>query len=126
MRVQVGPVPSESVLMWLAYARTVIAQIITRPGSYGGVTLSAEDLAGFEAYLDEWELVANRDTTFVWSTDADADKVNALAATWYQLSEGMRIEAERRGYELLPADSRPFNDALILAVLTALSDEGFG
>lgn len=125
MRVAIGPVPSESVLMWLAYARTVIAQVITRPGAYG-VRLSADDLAAFEAYLDEWELAANRDTTFRWSTDADADKVRGLADTWMQLSEGMRQAVIERGYELLPTDSKPFNEALILAVLTALQDEGLG
>lgn len=125
MRVQIGPVPSDSALMWLAYARTVLAQVITRPGSYGGVRLSDEELAGFEAYLDEWELTANADTTFLWATDADADKVKRLADTWYRLSEGMAVEAAKRGFELQPADGKAFNEALVVAVLTALSDEGF-
>ena len=125
MRVEVGPVPAESVLMWLAYARTVLAQVITRPGAYGA-RLSDDDIAAFEAYLDEWELIATRDTSFHWVKDADADKVKRLADTWLRLAEGMAVEAQRRGYELQPVEGQLFNDALIEAVLVALADEGLG
>lgn len=125
MRVEVGPVPADSALMWLAYARTVIAQVITRPGAYG-VDLKPDELAAFEAYLDEWELIANRDTTFHWVTDADPDKVKRLADTWLTLAEGMAVAARKRGYELQPPEGAPFNEALIVAVLTALAGEGLG
>lgn len=122
MRVEVGPVPSDSVIIWLAFARTVIAQVITNPGAYG-TPLSEVELTAFEAYLDEWELVANRDHVFHWSTDADPDKVKRLADTWLHLAEGMAAEAQRRGYEIQPPEGRPFNDALIVAVLQALAGE---
>lgn len=125
MRVEVGPVPSESVLIWLAFARTILAQVITRPDAYG-TPLSEVELAAFESYLDEWELEANRDHQFHWVTDADPDKVKRLADTWLHLAEGMAAEAARRGYEIQPPEGKPFNDALILAVLTALAGEGLG
>lgn len=125
MRVEVGPVPADSALMWLAYARTVLAQIITRPGSYGA-DLSDAELAAFEAYLDEWELIATRDTTFHWVSDADPDKVKRLADTWLKLADGMAEAARKRGYELQPREGAAFNDALIVAVLTALAGEGLG
>ena len=115
--------PSDSVLMWLAYARTILAQCLTEPGRYG-VRLRAHEVAAFEAYLDEWDLIANRDMSFHWVTDADPDKVKALADVWYQLTEGMGAEAAKRGYELQPPEGKPFNDALIVAVLEALAAEG--
>lgn len=123
MRVEVGPVPAESTLMWLAYARTVLAQVITRPDAYG-TRLSDDDIAAFESYLDEWELIATRDTTFHWISDGDPDKVKRLADTWLKLAEGMAEAARKRGYELQPKEGKAFNDALVVAVLTALADEG--
>jgi hypothetical protein len=118
-------VPSDSVLMWLAYARTVLAQVITRRNTYG-TTPSEDDVAAFEAYLDEWDLLANRDTEFRWITDADPDKVKQLADTWLHLAEGLADAAAKRGYELQPTEGKAFNDALIVAVLTALASEGLG
>lgn len=109
--------------MWLAYARTVLAQVISRPDTYG-TPPSDDDVAAFEAYLDEWDLLADQDVQFHWVTDADPDKVKRLADTWLHLAEGMAAEAERRGYELQPPEGKLFNDALIVAVLTALASEG--
>lgn len=117
--------PSDSVLMWLAYARTVLAQVITRRNTYG-IVPTEDDVAAFEAYLDEWDLLANRDPEFLWVTDADPDKVKRLADTWLHLAEGMADAAQERGYELQPSEGKPFNDALIVAVLTALASEGLG
>lgn len=123
MRVEVGPVPSESVVMWLAYARTVLAQCITHPGVYG-TTLLPDQIAAFEAYLDEWDLIASRDMTFRWVTDVDPDKVKQLADVWFELTEGMGVAAAKRGFELQPPEGKAFNEALAVAVLTALADEG--
>ena len=125
MRVEVGPVPSDSAVMWLAFARTIIAQVLTEPDAYG-VQISSDELAAFEAYLDEWEIIANQDVTFHWVTDADADKVRRLADTWLKLADGMGRAAEARGYELQPQEGKPFTEALAVAVMTALADEGMG
>lgn len=125
MRVEVGPVPSDSAVMWLAFARTILAQVITDPTAYG-VDISPGELSAFEAYLDEWELIANQDVEFHWVADVDADKVRALAATWLKLADGMGRAAEARGYELQPREGKPFTEALALAVMTALADEDPG
>ena len=109
--------------MWLAYARTVLAQCITHPGMYG-TSLLPDQIAAFESYLDEWDLIANRDMTFRWSTDVDPDKVKQLADVWMQLTEGMGVAAAKRGFELQPPEGKVFNDALIVAVLEALASEG--
>ena len=109
--------------MWLAYARTVLAQCITHPGMYG-TSLLPDQIAAFESYLDEWDLIANRDMTFRWSTDVDPDKVKQLADMWMQLTEGMGVAAAKRGFELQPPEGKVFNDTLIVAVLEALASEG--
>ena len=41
MRVQVGPLPSGGVGIWIAYARTVVAQMITHP-ELGDVVLDPD------------------------------------------------------------------------------------
>jgi hypothetical protein len=111
--------------MWLAYARTVLAQCITHPGLYG-TSLLPDQIAAFESYLDEWDLIANRDMTFRWVTDVDPDKVKQLADVWLQLAEGMAVVAAERGFELQPPEGKAFNDTLIVAVLEALASEGMG
>lgn len=122
MRVEVGPVPSESAVMWLAFARTILAQVVVDPRAYG-VDIGPDELAAFEAYLDEWEIIANQDVTFHWVADVDADKVRRLAETWVKLAEGMGRAAEARGYELQPQEGKEFTDALALAVMTALAEQ---
>ena len=123
MRVQVGPVPSGSVTIWVAYARTVLAQAIAHPGQRGA-TLPDEAIAGFEAFLDEWDDLAKGDTDFIWVAEVEAERVEFLAHAWFGLAAQLAGEAQGRGFPLSPPEGEEFYQSLVAALLDALAYEG--
>lgn len=109
--------------MWVLYARTVLAQALTHPGT-PGETLPPEAVERFEHYLDAWEDVAALDTEFVWIDDVDPEEIEFLAHTWFGLARDLAEEAEQRGYPLAPPEGDEFYQALLTALLDALTAEG--
>ena len=123
MRVQIGPVSSGGASMWVAYARTVLAQAIAHPGQRAaGIPPAA--LQNFEAFLDEWDTIASRDMEFCWSTEIEAERVEYLAHTWFGIAAELSNEAEKRGFPMSPPEGEEFYQALVTAILTALEHEG--
>lgn len=122
MRVQVGPLASGSVTIWVAYARTVLAQALAHPGSHA--PLAAEAIDAFEDFLDLWDDAARDTTEFVWSTEVDPERVEYLAHVWFRLAAELADEAEARGFPLSPPEGDEFYQALVSAVLDALAHEG--
>jgi hypothetical protein len=123
MRVQVGPVASGSVTMWVAYARTVLAQAISRhDADLGRIPLEALD--GFERFLDTWDDLADRDTEFLWIADVDPEQIEYLAHTWFGLARALANQAERRGFPVSPPEGDEFYQALLHALLDGLAQEG--
>ena len=123
MRVQVGPVASGSVTMWVAYARTVLAQAISRRDANLG-TIPAEAINGFEHYLDTWADLAERDPEFVWVADVDAEQIEFLAHTWFGLARALANQAEKRGFPVSPPEGEEFYQGLVHALLDGLAHEG--
>lgn len=123
MRVQVGPVAAGSVTIWVAYARTVLAQALAHPHDRGAA-LPEEVIAGFEAFLDEWEDLASADTEFVWIADVEAERVEFLAHAWAGIVSDLAEQAEVRGFPLAPPEGDEFYQALVAALLDALAYEG--
>ncbi len=122
MRVHVGPVPSGSVIIWIAYARTVLAQSLAHPGTHAPLPTEAVD--AFEGFLDRWEDTASVGTEFVWTADVDPERVEYLAHVWFQLAARLASEAEARGFPLAPPEGEEFYQALVRALLDALAQEG--
>jgi hypothetical protein len=122
MRVQIGPVDAGSVTMWVAYARTVLAQALSRPAEHR-ITVPPETIEGFERFLDQWQEVAERDTTFVWVAEVDPDEVEFLTHAWFSIAGALAAEADKRGFPLSPAEGDEFYQALIAGVLDALASE---
>lgn len=112
---------SASVLMWITYARTVMGRLVARPGDLG-VHLTRKEIDAFEYYLNEWEDTASADPVFHWRGEAPADEVRGLMDTWIRMADGLSEEERRRGFALQPPEGQEFNNALIIAVLTALGD----
>jgi hypothetical protein len=123
MRVQIGPVPAGSVTMWVAYARTVLAEAMTRPGKHA-VHLSPEAIEGFESFLDQWDEHARAGGDFVWIDDVNAEQVEYLAHAWFTLAGALAEEADARGFPLAPSEGEAFYQSLVSAVLDALAREG--
>jgi hypothetical protein len=123
MRVQVGPVTSGSVTLWVAYARTVLAQALS--GSDPAVPAPApEAVEAFERYLNTWEAIAERDTEFLWVADVDAEEIEFLAHVWFGMATALAERASKRGFPLSPPEGDEFYQALLRALLDGLAHEG--
>ena len=123
MRVQVGPLPSGGVGIWIAYARTVVAQMITHP-ELGDVALEPDVVEAFDRYLDEWEDVAAEQSTFLWVTEVEPERVEFLGRAFFSIAASLARAAERRGYPISPPEGDEFYQALVKAFLDALAHEG--
>jgi hypothetical protein len=118
VRIELGPLPSDGALIWLAYARTVLAEIISsRNGDVPSV--DAPVVEALEAVLDDWETAANSSREFRWQVDLPENAVLRLVEAWLDISEYLRVETERRGFDLAPPDGEAFYNAAIAAVVAA-------
>jgi len=122
MLVQIGPVSSSSVSLWVAYARTVLGQTMAHPDRWpevdGGV------LEQFEALLEEWDEGARRSAEMVWRRDLEPDAVETFARSFFELTSGLAADAADRGYPISPTEGDEFYWALVDAMLDALRDAG--
>ena len=123
MRVQVGPLPSGGVGIWIAYARTVMAQLMTHP-EHGDVVLDGDVVEAFDRYLAEWEDLAATQPTFVWSTEVEPERVEFLGQAFLAIAASLARAAERRGYPISPPEGEEFYQALVKGFLDALAHEG--
>src|SRR5512144_1316470 len=118
MLVQVGPLPSGGVSLWIAYARTVVAQIMTHPAD-ADVALDPDVVEAFDRYLDEWEDLAARATVFLWSTEVEPERVEFLGRAFFSIAASLARAAEERGYPISPPEGEEFYQALVKAFLDA-------
>jgi len=123
MRVQVGPIPSGGVGIWIAYARTVMAQLMTHP-EHDDVVLDDDVIEAFDRYLAQWEDLAAEQTTFLWTTDVEPERVEFLGQAFFSIAESLARAAERRGYPISPPEGEEFYQALVKGFLDALAHEG--
>jgi len=118
----VGPLPSGSVTLWVAYARTVLAQALAHPGSHAA--LADEAITAFEQFLDAWDEQAEHGTEFHWSAEVDPERIEYLVHLWFRLAAQLAVDAESRGFPMSPPEGEEFYQALVTAVLAALTSEG--
>jgi hypothetical protein len=119
VHVELGPLPSESATLWLAYAREVLGA----RRAHDAETLPDEVRDGFERYLTEWEKAASEDASFRWSTEVDPELVEYLVHAFYRVAVRLSEEAERRGGKLAPPGGDVFYTALVRALLGAIAKE---
>jgi hypothetical protein len=122
MLVQLGPVASSSVTMWVAYARTVLGQTMAHPDR--SPALDEGLLEQFELLLDEWDASARASSELVWTADLDAPSVERFARSFFDLVSGLAADAEDRGYPISPPEGDEFYWALVDAMLGALTEAG--
>jgi hypothetical protein len=123
MRVQVGPLPSAGVGLWIAYARTVVTRVVVHPEELAGRVRPAT-IEAFEAYLDQWDRAAAAGPTFVWTTEIGPDELRSLGIAFLEIADHLAQAATRRGYPIAPAEGDEFYRALVTGFLDALSREG--
>lgn len=123
MEIRVGPVSAGSVRLWVAYARTVLGQVLTGTGTRPA-TLSPDVVEAFETFLDTWDDLAASGEEFVWEADVDTERVEHLAHVWFTVAAGLADQAERRGFPMAPTEGEEFYQALVAALLDGLAHEG--
>jgi hypothetical protein len=123
VRVQIGPMASGGVTIWIAYARTVIGQALVHPTDLG-VRLEPDVIETFDELLDRWDALAADSTEFYWVAEVDPERIEVLARAFLTLAEALTLAAERRGYSISPTEGEPFYHALVNAFLDALAQEG--
>jgi hypothetical protein len=125
MLVEVGPVPSASVLAWTRYARTIVEDVRDNAEDFPPpVDLQALD--AFERYLSGWQAAAATCESFRWAEDVDPETVEYLLHAWFLIASRLAAGAERRGLTLSPPEGDAFYQAIVTAVLDALEAEGRG
>ncbi len=117
VRLDVGPVPSESVLSWIDYAAAGLA-------SGGGEGLSPDVVEGFRWYLLEWRRLAERGPEFHWEAEVSSEVAEYLMLPFFRTAERLSAIAERRHRSAAPPQSAAFYVLLVQAVLDALDQEG--
>jgi hypothetical protein len=124
VRVQIGPIPSGGVSIWIAYARTVIGQALVHPDQLG-VHLDPDVIEAFDAYLAEWdELAIASPDEFLWATEVEPERVEFLGQAFLAVAESLSRAAEERGYPISPTEGEEFYQALVKGFLDALAQEG--
>ena len=119
MHVELGPIESSSVIMWIAYARTVLAQELGRRRP----VIQPEVIEEFERYLDEWDRIAATDTEFRWSGEIAAAQLRVLAEQYFTLAIELEERTQARGYSISPPDGEPFYHHLVRAIVHAFEQE---
>ena len=123
MHVQVGPIPSGGVNIWIAYARTVIGQALVHPDQLYE-RLDPDVIEAFDEYLAEWEQRASASAEFLWVTDVEPERVEFLGRAFLAIAESLARAAEQRGYPISPVEGEEFYQALVKGFLDALAHEG--
>lgn len=117
MRLDVGPLPSESVIAWVDYAAGVL-------GSGATDELAPDVVEGFRWYLLEWRHVAERGAEFHWEADVSPDVAEYLMLPFFRTAERLSAIAAQRRRRAAPPESTAFYVLLVQAVLDALAQEG--
>lgn len=121
MRIEVGPVPSDSARAWVEFGRETVRLLRAEPGD---VPLRALDR--FVHYLDEWGALAERDETFRWSGDLTVEMLQYLANSLYRTAVRVQADADAGSGRTRPPAADKFHVVLVRAMLDALEREGAG
>ena len=127
MFVEIGPVPSESALAYVAFCRARLAEVAADPGDLAS-TLTPDLLETLRQGLDDWERLARKRPVFLWSQDIEVEQVEYRFVAFVRIVLGgdpigrTSESAHDHDVEL----RRPFRVALVNGTLAALEREGPG
>jgi hypothetical protein len=122
VRVHVGPIPSEGVREWIAFARELLAnrEAADAPDA---LRLSDEVMAGFLGFLDEWEAIARSSDAFLWETEVDPEQIEFLAHALYKIAASFAEQYAASDLTITPAGGALFYRSFVNAFLDAMSAE---
>lgn len=120
---EVGPLPSASVLAWARYAEAVLAPSGRIPPS---PDVPVEAAGSFLAYITEWQKAAQDAPEFHWETDVPGEVAEYLVLAFYRVVQRLAGLAEARGAPASPPEGQAFYVMLVNSLLDALAAEGPG
>lgn len=123
MRVEIGPVASESADAWIAYGRHVLDHL-TAAG-----LVSSGTVERFVGLLDEFDAVAASPTesggwAFHWVGDTSPEEVEFLMKGLYEVGLVVEREHELGRLPLRPAEADEFHIMVVQQILAAIEVEG--
>lgn len=121
VRLQVGPLPSTSVLSWITYARETIDALDSDPFESD---LPADIRTTFVAYLTQWLAIAEAGDVFVWDAEVPSEVVEYQVHAFHQVANRLAQAAIDRGEPQQPADGAVFYQALVNGIIDGLQMEG--
>jgi hypothetical protein len=122
VRIELGPLPSSSALLWIAYARTALAEMLaSRQPDLARIDPAALEM--LEAVLDDWDLSATQTTDLLWQVDLPEKALHRLADAWSLLVQQLAEQEKRRGYEIAPPEGEGFVRAASAALLSAVEKQ---
>ena len=121
MRVDLGPVPSDSVKAWVVFGRETVAALRAEPGD-----IPSRALDRFVGYLDEWGALAEKDDPFRWSGEVATEVLEYLTNWLYRLGVRVQADADAGRGRTRPPEADKFHVVLVRSMLDALEREGAG
>jgi diguanylate cyclase (GGDEF)-like protein len=114
---RVGPVSSASAMAWLEHTAELLDFVRSSPSEF--LVIPPGVSGAIDAYMTRWTEVAASTDPFLWTCSEDPNILRAVAHYWFHLSE---VQAQRESLAIeRPAASYAFNEALISAILVALT-----
>lgn len=120
VRFEIGPVSMRAARRWLTHARASVDGF--RASGQPGIPTPVLD--EFEALIDQWSGSVDRGELFHWQSVVPVERLRRLATFWAVAARAVRSpETELSGP---PAEARPFYEALVAGVTSAIAaaDEG--
>jgi EAL domain-containing protein (putative c-di-GMP-specific phosphodiesterase class I) len=114
---RVGPVASASAVAWLEHTAALLD--VARSPASGYISIPPGVRGAIDAYMARWAEVAASADPFLWTGREDPNILRAVTHYWFHLTE---LRAQRELLEIEPpAAAHLFNEALISAILVALT-----
>jgi hypothetical protein len=119
VRIELGPVSSDSAKAWISYATDALALLRAHPDAQ----LPPHALDAFDALLREWRPIADSGKPFRWSSDEPPERVQYLVNALYVAGTMVEREAASGRARRRPAAADAFHVSLVHEVLDALEHE---
>lgn len=119
----IGPVDASAAVLWteheLRNLQSLRANVTLLP-----FAVPPDVLDEIEGYVRQWRFVARSQPTFSWSALISRARLALLVRYWANLDLLSDDEVARLGLRWAPLSTRPFFDAVVAAVDTALRSDG--
>ena len=119
VRIDIGPVSSDSAQAWITYATEMLALLRVLPEQ----ELAPSVLDAFASLLEEWRPIAQGGGPFRWSSEQTPERVEYLLSALYVAGTLVEREAAAGRARLRPASADEFHLVLVHELLAALEHE---